>query len=417
MASEAAALAQQRVVPVSRLAALLGLRVTFSGLLCLVVILLIGVAAQTSEANLLLLLAGISCGILLFSVLASARTLRGVSVERVTADAVIAGRPFKIAYLLHSHRRWFRAWSLIVQEAPTGGHTSPPFPRGFLRFLPPGGQRRIELSGMCPHRGKLELTGIRLTSRFPFGLFACTVTLPAPAALVIYPAVGRLPRDLWRGRAYASSASSRQNRHSDGHDEFYGVREYRPGDNLRWIHWRRSAHTGKLVVREMMPVREAQLIVLVDPWPGETAGPRRIPRRRLLPDPDVERVISAAATALCEGLERGHRVGLICRSAVPVFIAPAGGRPHRQRLLHELALLEPGPAPGLDELIARIRWSSGWHARCLICATRLGEVHDRVAKFLEQRAEAVMVVSSESETSPVMPVPSTGEPVAAGRSA
>ena len=93
------------------------------------------------------------------------------------------------------------------------------------------------------------------------------------------------------------------------------------------------------------------MIVLLDPWPTsphtrDSATP---------PDPDVERVISAAATATCDGLERGHRVGLIARARIPIVIPPAQGRPHRQRLLHELALLSDGSSEPMDELIARIR--------------------------------------------------------------
>jgi hypothetical protein len=91
-------------------------------------------------------------------------------------------------------------------------------------------------------------------------------------------------------------------------------------------------------------------------------------------------------------------VGLIARGAVPVVIAPSGGRSHRQRLLHELALLKPGAAEGLDALVSRIRWSSGWHGRCLVCATHFNATHTRVLRFLTGRAEAAIAISSDSET-------------------
>jgi len=49
--------------------------------------------------------------------------------------------------------------------------------------------------------------------------------------------------------------------------ELFGVREYRPGDSLRRIHWRSSARHGKLVVREFEPPGVQTLGIFVDPSP------------------------------------------------------------------------------------------------------------------------------------------------------
>jgi uncharacterized protein (DUF58 family) len=414
--------------PQRRSIALFGLRVTFSGLLCMAIVLLVGLAALNNEANLLFLLFGISIGVVAFSALAPMVMVRKVDVQRTTPGAAVAGRPFTIVYAVRSRRRWLRSNSLVISEV-TSGLNGQRFPMGFVETLDPGDEERIELTGMCPFRGRVQLSGVRILSRFPFGLFSCTVDVGQPGEVIVYPAVGRFRRDPWRDRRSAQSMSSRSlSRGARSQEEFYGVREYRPGDNLRWIHWRRSARLGQLIVRETAVTRAEHLTVLLDPWseaePAQTAGPaaddrpsrsrrtvlrlprilrrRRFARRSLVqedwPSASVERIINLAATALCEGLERGHRVGLIARGAVPIVIAPSGGRSHRQRLLHELALLRPGASEGLDALVSRIRWSGGWHGRCLVCATHLNQTHTRVMRFLTGRAEAAVAVSSDSET-------------------
>ncbi len=49
--------------------------------------------------------------------------------------------------------------------------------------------------------------------------------------------------------------------------EVFGVREYRPGDPLRRIHWRSSARLGELVVREYEPPGVQTVGILCDPSP------------------------------------------------------------------------------------------------------------------------------------------------------
>ncbi len=416
--------------------ALAGLKITFGGLLYSAILVLVCLAAMSGETNLLFLLFGINVGVLIFSAAAPVWIVRKIDADRIVPEAVVAGGLFKLVYIIRNRRKYLRVWSIGVGEKPAGRRTVR-FPQAFLPVLGPRCEQRVELTARCPQRGRVMLAGIRVTSRFPFGLFSCSVDIAAPAELIVYPMVGRFRRDPWRDRRLSGSSAATQVSQQTSHDEFYGVREYREGDNLRWVHWRRSARTGELVVREMMPLRPTQLIVLVDPWPE----PLRIANRGLRiegdqidqpvqsairnpksaihipraghtadqrPDSMVEKVISAAATALCDGLERGYRVGIICRAAVPIVIPPANGRTHRQRLLNELALIAPPAPESLDELVGRIRWSSGWHARCMLCTTHPNESHSRVLRFISGRAEAVMLLSPQSDVFDTLlaPVPS-----------
>ena len=368
------------------------LNITYSGILCLATTVVVGLAALNSDANLLLLLFGISMGFTVLNLVAPTRMIRLVEVDRIMPGSVIADRPFTVVYVVRSRRRWLGAWSLAVGETPVDRSTR--FPHAYLPWLAAGQEQRLELTGRCPRRGRIPLKGIRVTSRFPFGLFSCSVDLPVPGELIVYPAIGRLRHDIWQPHGYWGQEAPRKMHRRGAPDEFYGVREYRPGDSLRWVHWRRSARTGKLVVREHVPLQAAQLIVLVDPWPAPPPDSRPA---RPKPNPAAERIISAAATIVCDSLERGHRVGLIARSTIPVVIAPAGGRPQRQRLLHELALLCPGTGPDLDVLVSRVRWTTGWHARCLLCISQLGPAHTRVLRFLDTRAEGVTVLAPGTE--------------------
>ena len=50
-------------------------------------------------------------------------------------------------------------------------------------------------------------------------------------------------------------------------NELFGLREYRPGDSLRRIHWPSSARRGEIVVREYEPPGKTTLALLLDPAP------------------------------------------------------------------------------------------------------------------------------------------------------
>lgn len=379
------------------------MRMTFAGLLASAVICLVAIAGVNIEANLLYLLSGICGGVLIGAFVLPLLTLRNLEVDRLMPDAVVAGRPYKVTYVVRNRRRYSGAWSLIVTETPSsvrasrGRRIARRFPSGFIAFLKPGAEQRIEVMATSHQRGKLTLPGVRISSRFPLGLFSCQVDYVLPAELLVFPALGRFRYDPWRDYRAASTVSSTRNsvRDRSGQEEFHGVREYRQGDNLRWIHWRASARTGELVVREMIPQRPTHMVVMLDPWPEAKGGVREQSAARF--SASAEMTIAAAATALCDALEKGHRVGLVCRSARPVVIPPAAGRAQRHRILQELALAMPGATEGLDELVSQIRWSSGWHARCLLCLTSIHEPHDRVVRFLNARAEAVAIASPDKQ--------------------
>jgi len=386
--------------------AIRSLRVTWVGVAFVVINLLVAIAAMNSEANLLFLVFCLNMGVFLFSAAAPVVMVRRIKADRVVPPAAVAGRPFTLVYVVRSGRRWGASWSLVIRETPAARWTTD-LPWGFIPRLRPGREVRLELLARCPRRGRLALGGIRIVSRFPFGLFLCSVDLSRPAELIVYPAAGRMRVDIARDRGFVAGASPAQARSRGGDEEFAGVREFREGDNVRWIHWRRSAHAGELVVRENRPNQASQLVIVLDPWPGlvaQRSGVKGGIARGFFSRPDAaagdeeaERLISAAAAAACDAIERGHRVGLVVRAKMPVVLPPAGGRPHRERLLHELALLSPGGREPLDKFVAGIRWSAGWQARCLLLATHLTDTHRRVEEFMARRSRGVIVATPGTE--------------------
>jgi uncharacterized protein (DUF58 family) len=152
--------------------------------------------------------------------------------------------------------------------------------------------------------------------------------------MLVYPRIGILNRHLaLEYRESIESGAMTSNRRG-GADEFYGVREYRPGDNIRAIHWRSSARRGELMIREMAANAPPQLILVLNlrQW-----------KKRTPPNLDaVERAIELAASLICYGFLENFAVGLAIAGLPGVVASPSPqmGRDARGRLLRQLALID-----------------------------------------------------------------------------
>jgi uncharacterized protein (DUF58 family) len=121
---------------------------------------------------------------------------------------------------------------------------------GLLSLMPAGAQSEVRASLVPRRRGVLSFAGVDLIRPDTFGLAYGRRTVPIPDKLVVLPKRYRLPQVLLPaqrllqpgGHALASSIGDSE--------EFLSLREYRPGDSLRRMHWKSFARTGEPVVKE-----------------------------------------------------------------------------------------------------------------------------------------------------------------------
>ncbi len=352
-----------------------GLRPAWGSALFAVGTTLIGLAAINADINLLMVLFGLCIGAGLISIFAGWMSLRKIDVVRQSPDVVFAGQPFVMRYFVRSHWRWGAARGVHIAEAQPA--SSPLLPaEGFIPILKPRESLTIEVPMLSRGRGRAQLNAIGLATRFPFGMFTKSVAIPAEHELVIMPELGRLLIDVYSAsrRADMQGGEGASIKHM-GDDEIYGIREYREGDNPRRIHWRRSARTGQLVVREMSRSSARQMWVALASRvrPGEAEDRRKL-----------ELAISCAATVIVDALERGMRVGLLCDGDPLVVMPPGSGRAHRPRLLRELAIRETNTSDDLTTHLARLSWPSAWRGPCLLFAANQRDEVEQATAALSQ---------------------------------
>jgi uncharacterized protein (DUF58 family) len=293
------------------------------------------------QSNLVLLIAGLAAGPIVSSVLVSSAMLRRLKITRRVPPYVFAGEPLAIDYVLENGRRSTAALALEVEDEITPTERGGPgskgvSPRVVFSRVPAGGRERTRWQGTCPDRGIYRFRYLELVTRSPFGLMERRETIDGPGELVVYPMVGQLERS-WRQvhRESTETKRGRRNDRSAHQQEYHGLRDYRPGDSPRWIHWRTSARIGLPMVKEFEQQSDQDMAILLDPW---------LPRSKVTSDQReaLEEAIRFAATLCLDICRRqGRRLLLGWTGSTPeVRQGPAS-----VKLLHEmlglLAVMRP----------------------------------------------------------------------------
>lgn len=261
--------------------------------------------------------------------LAPRLNLAGLEVSRRYPREGRVGETLRLSLTLAT-RGWPWRYMLEIEErlpfAPGGT------PRLFLPNV--GRESRIDYEAPCLLRGRYRLGQIGIASGFPLGVARASRVLEpaAPArrpALTIYPRT--LPVGAFVMQAAAGGDGSRPAA-ARGRDLFREVRPYRTGDNVRDVHWRASARTGELLVKEFDQVDAHELLLVLDLDMRVHAGEG--PRHTL--EYAVEICASLAASAIARGQAVGLAGGLAPGGLPALWIPPARGARHLRSLLEAL---------------------------------------------------------------------------------
>jgi uncharacterized protein (DUF58 family) len=309
------------------------LRFTREGRIIVLLSVGVGFAAINTGNNLLYLLLGWLLSFIIASGILSEMTLKKLSVERRPPPRVFANEPFLMEVVIENSKKNRASFSIEVEDLM--GKT-PLDKRCYFLKIPAAKSQRTSYRHTFVRRGLYELAGYRLATKFPFALFRKSRDIVAPLEVLVYPARVSVPRPQPRSTSTGDATANRLGRRG----EFFGLRERRAGDDRRDVHWRSSARTGRLLVREYEDELARRVVIGVDnALPTEVR--EAVEDGALTPAFDaqvsaVERAISVAASLAAVYLEAGWTVELCSRGC---HIPQGTGRMHEARIGRALALL------------------------------------------------------------------------------
>jgi uncharacterized protein (DUF58 family) len=176
-----------------------------------------------------------------------------------------------------------------------------------------------------------------VSSSGPFGVALARRRIRVAGETLIFPAVTPLGSLPFVHAADTHERSVHPYPRMGQGPEFLGVREYRPGDGMRHVHWPSTARHGSLIVREFEEETTRRLALIVDT--SNDLGTEWTP---------LDRCCSAAASIAMAALTEGHGARLIAaRDGATDILARADER----ELLDWLARLRPGGGLRLHELL------------------------------------------------------------------
>lgn len=354
------------------------LRIGSGGVLYLLVSGVILASAIYTQANLLFWGFGLMVGGLVLSIGVAAIALRGLEVTRTVPTHCAAGEPLPLRYEIHN-RSWVPAFAVVLREGWGKGS------RGWKTEGPAsGGGGGLNMLGGPPHawvlhvargqttqtqapcrprrRGRLKFERIEASTSFPFSVIHKTVVFEQPSEVLVFPYLYRVHRQLITNLSTGEGEGRQVQERPGGTDEFFGLREYRPGDGPRMIDWKRTAKTGKLVVREMTMPRPPSMSLVLDlrETPPMSVGGKRASNKGLVEAAASgrqleERAVSLTASLICDAYLRGFRVGLRVLGPKCATFPARHSLLHRTRLLEALAEMDLSTKPMLPESVDSLR--------------------------------------------------------------
>ena len=206
--------------------------------------------------------------------------------------------------------------------------------------LDPGVEARAAYRFAAERRGVVTVGPLQVELTDPFGLARLLLPAAGVSELVVYPPIEPLAALPLSAGNDPLAGSEHPNALGRGGEDFYALRAYVVGDDLRRVHWPATARHDELMVRQdELPWQGRTTVVLDDRAGVHTAE-------------SFERMVSAAASILVAGTRRQDLVRVVTASGSDSGFG--AGRAHVEGLLEALACIEPRSTSGLGDATDRL---------------------------------------------------------------
>jgi uncharacterized protein (DUF58 family) len=275
--------------------------------------------------------------------------------------------------------------------------------RRWARFriapLEPGEAIRAAYRLPTGERGVFPLGPLQLDLVDPFGLAQRSTEAAPSAALTVYPHVDEI-HPLPQARGSEPTGSYGRPALTVGGEDFYALRPYQTGDDLRRVHWPATARHDEVMIRQDEVPWQGRVTVLAD-LRASVHSPQ-----------SLELALSAAASIIHAGWQDRRQIRLVTTDGTDTGFG--SGHAHMAAIFEDLALSEShGGDLHLPALLATLEGKGGGGV-ALVSTDRLADEDVLAVGRLGARVTPVILVVIErsawdptAAARPPRPLPAT----------
>ncbi len=326
----------------------------------------------------------------------------------LAAMLFLVGRaPYRMTLTL-PHRRAVvgeSARGAVTVENPGGRHLGTimeiPVGDAVVELALPGMRRATthteDFAIPTERRGIIPVGPVRTVRGDPLGLVRRELSWTERLDLVVHPRTVSVPSTSTGLIRDLEGSPTRDLTASDV--AFHALREYQPGDDRRYIHWKSTAKTGTYMVRQFEQTRRSHLVVALSLSTHDFAS-----------EDEFELAVSAAGSLGVRAIRDGRTVSVVVSAITPEFAKRRVYAVHPlathqpDRLLDDLAVvgasIDALPVRDMARIVAD--GTPGISVAFLVCGSRTGAAELRAAAAAFPQGVEVVAIVCDPEAIPGM---------------
>jgi len=204
------------------------------------------------------------------------------------------------------------------------------YPMTFIAKLRGRRIREYSYKVVCYKRGEYIVGPLALKSAYPLGIsFVKSIIPENRPTLLVYPEVFEIARFPFISGSNVPISGMEAVSKAGGTDEFFGTREYKQGDSLRYIHWPSTARHSKLIVKEFEIRASTEATIFIDLHKDSSIGKGK--------ENTLEYAVKIAASVSKYAIERGHSIQFIGCGKERFIVPYSKGLNHLASVMDALA--------------------------------------------------------------------------------
>lgn len=262
--------------------------------------------ASNTQSGWLYYVVSLIVGLLAASLVQSLWNFRKLRIVRRVSGAVTEDARVTITLIAHNDSR-FSKYLLLLRDDFPSLEPGKKNKKLLIPYIAPKSSARVTYKARCYHRGTFRFGKVQVESTGLLGFFYMKRNLEAESPpLIVFPRNYRIDHFLLDNVSPYFAREENTYMFTGKSHDFLGIREYEPGQEIRYVHWPSSAKQGKLMVKEFKEIATHSLTVLLDTNEHSDMGRGR--------DTTGEDKFRVAASLLEAARKRRYTFDLIARS-------------------------------------------------------------------------------------------------------